>query len=115
MTGIASTPTPPYYAVIFTFQRTETDAAGYEQTANRMLALAPQQPGFLGVETVRDHDGLGVTVSYWLNVKAIEPWRKHAEHQMAQANGKEKWYAKYRLRICCVESDYGFEKQASIT
>jgi hypothetical protein len=35
---IAETPAPPYYAVIFTSQRTDVDQ-GYDQMAQRMIAL----------------------------------------------------------------------------
>ena len=44
MTGIATTPEPPYYAVIFTSIRTEGNN-GYAKTAQRMEKLASQQPG----------------------------------------------------------------------
>lgn len=61
---IAKTPPAPYYAVIFTSLRTDGDH-GYEQAATRMVELAREQPGFLGVESARGEDGLGITVSYW--------------------------------------------------
>ena len=61
--SIARTPKPPYYAVIFTSQRTDSDR-GYGRMADRMATLASQIPGFLGMESVRDSKGLGVTVSY---------------------------------------------------
>ena len=50
---LAKTPTPPYYAVIFSSIRTEEDS-GYGETAERMVELAHQQPGFLGVESARN-------------------------------------------------------------
>jgi len=53
MTLIANTPKPPYYAVIFTSHRTEGDN-GYGQMAERMVELASEQPGFLGIESVRE-------------------------------------------------------------
>ena len=53
---IANTPPAPYYAVIFTSLRTAVDE-GYGDMAEKMVALAAQQPGFLGVESARD--GLG--------------------------------------------------------
>jgi heme-degrading monooxygenase HmoA len=58
---IANTPEPPYYAVIFTSIRTDGDN-GYAETAEKMLELAKQQDGFLGIETARNE--IGVTVSY---------------------------------------------------
>jgi heme-degrading monooxygenase HmoA len=104
---LASTPQPPYYAVIFTSQRTPADAAGYGVAADRMVELARGQPGFLGVESARGADGLGITVSYWMSEAAICAWREHAEHQLAQAAGREKWYATYQLRVARVERAYG--------
>lgn len=103
---IAKTPEPPYYAVIFTALRTEGDR-GYGAMAERMLALAAQQPGFLGVESARNADGFGITVSYWANEEAISSWKAHAEHQAAQETGKRVWYANYHLRVARVERDYG--------
>lgn len=104
MSDIAQTPEPPYYAVIFTNQRTETDD-GYGVMADRMVELAAEQPGFLGVESVRD--GLGITVSYWESLEAIKHWKQNAEHKEAQRLGHEKWYASFKLRIAKVELDYG--------
>ena len=60
--SLAKTPTPPYYAVIFTSTRTEGDN-GYSQMAEEVLKLAEQQPGFLGAESVRNADRVGITVS----------------------------------------------------
>ena len=102
---IASTPKPPYYAVIFTSLRTEGDN-GYGDMAERMVALAQQQPGFLGVESARD--GLGITVSYWQSLEAIREWKAHAEHLVAQQRGREEWYSAFKTRIAKVERDYGF-------
>ena len=81
--SIAKTPEPPYYAVIFTSLRTEGER-GYGQMAQRMAELAAQQPGFLGVESTRGPEGLGITVSYWESLEAIAKWKVHAEHQIAQ-------------------------------
>ena len=101
--AIANTPPPPYYAVIFTNLRTAVEE-GYGDMAERMVALAAQQPGFLGVESVRD--GWGITVSYWTDLDAIRAWKAHAEHQVAQQLGHAKWYAAFKTRIAKVERDY---------
>lgn len=101
---LADTPPPPYYAVIFTSVRTETDA-GYAATAQRMLELATDQPGYLGVESARNE--IGITVSYWLDLESIRNWKAHADHQIAQELGKSTWYQSYRVRICKVEREYG--------
>ena len=99
---------PPYLAVVFTSVRTGGDAPAYDAMAARMLELAAAQPGYLGVESVRGGDGLGITVSYWESEAAIGAWQQHAEHERAQAAGRDRWYARFEVRVCRVERAYGF-------
>lgn len=100
---IVDTPTPPYYAVIFTSVRTDGDN-GYDAMSERMVELAAQQPGFLGFESARE--GVGITVSYWTDLESIRNWKAHAEHQEAQRLGHQKWYSVFKTRIAKVERDY---------
>ena len=109
--GFARTPEPPYYAVIFTSTRTAVDE-GYGDVAIRMVELASKQPGFLGVESTRGADGLGITVSYWSTLEAIAAWKANAEHRVAQAAGHRKWYEHFETRIARVERAYGGPKRA---
>ncbi|MDR2872183.1 MAG: antibiotic biosynthesis monooxygenase [Xanthomonadaceae bacterium] len=105
--GFAQLPDPPYYAVIFSSSRNgNDDDDGYQHTALRMLELAAGQPGFLGMESVRDEKGFGITVSYWQDEVSIAAWKTHAEHRLAQANGKECWYSHYEIRVTRVERAY---------
>jgi heme-degrading monooxygenase HmoA len=104
MSLIAETPAPPYYAVIFSSLR-NADIEGYAETAARMIELATEQPGFLGVESVRED--LGITVSYWSDLQSIKQWKAQAEHRQAQQMGMDKWYSSYKTRIALVERDYG--------
>ena len=97
-----------YYAVIFTAQRSLSGDDMYEITADRMVTLAQQQPGFLGVESVRGDDGIGLTVSYWTDREAITQWHGHAEHRVAQAMGRQEFYDWYRIRIAEVVSERVF-------
>lgn len=101
---IATTPAPPYTAVIFTSLRTDGDN-GYAVMARRMVELASQQPGFLGVEAAREE--LGITVSYWVDDAAAAAWKTVAEHLVAQARGRDAWYADYHVRIATVTRSYG--------
>jgi len=103
--GFAKTPEPPYYAVIFTAQRTQGDH-GYEAMAQAMFKLALEQPGCLGAESVRSADGLGITVAYFADEASIASWKQNARHLEAQRLGKERWYAHYELRIARVERAY---------
>lgn len=104
MSTIAQTPNLPYYAVIFTSIRSVGEN-GYGDMAQRMLELAAEQEGFLGVESAREE--LGITVSYWESLEAIRRWKQNVEHRQAQRLGREVWYSDFKVRIAKVERDYG--------
>jgi heme-degrading monooxygenase HmoA len=110
---LATTPEPPYYAVIFSSRRTRQDDVGYGAAADRMAQLASEQPGYLGVDSVRDATGVGITVSYWSNEAAIAAWRRNAEHTIARETGRKSWYDEYELRVAKVERAYGFKRTAT--
>ncbi|MGE7884541.1 antibiotic biosynthesis monooxygenase family protein [Bacillus sp. NPDC094077] len=102
----------PYYAVIFT-SNLSNHTANYREVAEKMEELAKQQPGFLGVESSRDSSGLGITISYWESLDAIENWKKNALHKEAKKRGREQWYENFHLRICLVEKEYKFQRKNS--
>ncbi len=99
--------TPPYFAVIFTNEQSDA-LDGYEEMAVEMERLAKLQPGFLGMDSVRN--GLGITVSYWKTEADIAKWKAEVNHQLAQKLGRERWYSNYTIRICEVKRDYSFER-----
>ena len=107
---MSALPQPPYYAVIFTSQRTAGDA-GYGGMADRMVELAAEQPGYLGVESAREAEGLGITVSYWRSTDDIAAWRRNAEHKIARDTGRSDWYQYYTLRIAKVERAYAWARE----
>ncbi|MEZ4787591.1 MAG: antibiotic biosynthesis monooxygenase [Flavobacterium haoranii] len=94
-----------YYAVIFTSTRTKVEE-GYAEMTMRMVELAKQQPGFIGVESARNE--MGITVSYWESLEAIKTWKANTEHLFAQEKGKSTWYKNFKVRIAKVEREYGF-------
>ena len=110
MSKPAQTPAPPYYAVIFTSTRAAGGDVEYGATAERMVELAQQQPGFLGVESARDANGLGITVSYWESEEAIANWKKHGEHRVAQGRGWSEWYDEFFTRVAKVERANAFKR-----
>jgi heme-degrading monooxygenase HmoA len=89
---------------------TSIDEEDYARTAERMVQLAAEQPGFLGIESARGADGFGITVSYWDSLESISAWREQEEHRLAQREGKAKWYVRFQLRVCRVDDAYGFER-----
>ena len=111
---IASTPEPPYYAVIFTSRRRPQDPEGYARMAEAMAALAASQPGYLGMETARGADGVGITVSYWDSEAAIRNWKGVVAHREAQRRGRSDWYDNYTVRIAQVERCYTMAGSAAV-
>ena len=105
---IASTPEPPYWAVIFTSMRTSDDDEAYAAMADSMERLAAGRVGYLGIESARQ--AVGITVSYWSDEAAILDWKRDVEHLAAQRLGRERWYAAYRLRVARVAREYGFQR-----
>lgn len=106
--SLSSTPPPAYYAVIFTSLRTDFDDEGYGEAASWMEKLASRQPGFLGVESARGDDRVGITVSYWRDETSIANWKADIEHTEVRERGRTDWYARYELRVAKVERAYGF-------
>lgn len=110
---IATTPKPPYVAVIFTSLRDDstldggTEAEAYAQTAAHMVALAEKQVGFLGMESSFGPENMGITVSYWRDEECVKAWKQQADHQTAQQAGKNRWYRAYKTRVATVSREYG--------
>jgi heme-degrading monooxygenase HmoA len=104
---IAKTPAPPYYVVVFTIVLS-SDLEGYEDMGGKMVELAFQQPGFLGMEYGGGETEL--TISYWENLESISQWRNVAAHTIARDLGREKWFQAFKVRIAKVERDYEFSK-----
>lgn len=104
----ATLPEPPYYIVAFSSARREGDH-GYAAMAQRMVDLAAEQPGFLGVESARGPDGFGITNSYWRDLDSIRARKAVTEHLTAQRLGRERWYSHFEMRIGKIERAYSFD------
>ena len=78
---------PYYYAVIFSSTLSD-NAEGYSTMADRMVALAKEQDGFLGVESAsRTSEGFGITVSYWRDLESIKKWKGSIRARRRAKNG----------------------------
>jgi len=99
----------PYYAVIFSAHRTPGDN-GYNAMAVRMEAIAATMPGYLGLESARNEDGFGITVSYWKTEDDIANWKQQVDHLEAQRQGHINWYKDFDVRVAKVERAYNMKK-----
>lgn len=97
-------------AVIFTSVRrggVDADDAGYGEMAQRMADLSARQPGYLGVESVRDPaTRRGITVSYWTDDASARAWKQVSEHLLAQERGRSRWYDEYSVVVAQVTRAY---------
>ncbi len=109
MSTIATTPTPPYVAVIFTSLPKDGKREGYGQTAGEMMDIAAEQDGYLGVEYATDASGLAITVSYWRDEDAVRAFKRVGAHMAAQKAGRERWYRAYHTRVATVSRAYDFD------
>lgn len=97
-------------AVIFIAQRTGADGEGYASAASTMDALAAQQRGYLGIDSVRGADELGITVSYWACDSDAKAWRDHSDHAAIRELGRDRWYSSYSLHVAEVTRSYDWQK-----
>jgi heme-degrading monooxygenase HmoA len=102
-----------YYAVIATttlLPMSQAVQKRYAAMSERMLELARLQDGFLGREHARDNE-LGVSVSYWRTLEAIEAWRTDMRHMAVKEMGRKQFYRSCKIRICRVEREYSMGEQ----
>jgi heme-degrading monooxygenase HmoA len=95
----------PYYVVIFTSLKKSNDD-GYAEMGEKMANLAKTQPGYLGMDSVRNE--IGITLSYWETHKDIANWKAQTDHLLAQSLGRKNWYEWYNVKVCKVEREYSF-------
>ncbi|WP_367205894.1 antibiotic biosynthesis monooxygenase [Lutibacter sp.] len=55
--------------------------------SNKMIELAKEQEGVLGIESARNE--VGITVSYWNSLEAIKKWKFNIEHSEAREKGEK--------------------------
>lgn len=95
-------------AVIFVSERSHADPQGYAAAATAMDTLAACQPGYCGIDSVREESGLGITISYWADEASALAWRDNAEHSAVRAAGRTRWYEWYQVIVTKVSRSYGW-------
>src|SRR5438093_11817341 len=74
--------------------------AEYAEWAERIHALATAMPGFVSIKTFTAEDGERVSIVEFASEETHRAWREHPEHRVAQALGRQKFYAEYRIQVC---------------
>lgn len=96
-------------AVIFEVEPHPQGRAAY---LNLAAALRPELEaidGFVSIERFESlsQPGKLLSLSFWRDEAAIAAWRQLESHRQAQAAGRHRLFAGYRLRVAQVLRDYG--------
>ncbi|MCU1485708.1 MAG: antibiotic biosynthesis monooxygenase [Actinomycetia bacterium] len=90
--------------------RLRADAApGYHDTADEMLALAQEVPGFVDYKAFHADDGERVSLVTFADHESQRVWREHLAHREAQRKGRSDWYASYSLQVGECTTAHEFE------
>ncbi len=106
-----TTSLPGAIAVIFLSGRTAADAAGYAEAAAAMERAASTQDGYLGIDSARGDDGVGITISWWRDEAAALAWRDDPDHARIREAGRQLWYDWYRVIVATVDRAYGWTRR----
>ena len=92
-------------------KRAAIDQAAYDAESVRMEELAREQPGYRAFKSYVADDGETIALSEWDDEAAARGWGRVAEHAIAQANGRARYYASYTLFACPDPRIHRFERR----
>lgn len=90
-------PEPPYFAVIFVSERSNS-LDGYPEMDAATLEEAAKVEGYLGHISLGSEEK-GMFISYWKSLESIDLWRKQSLHLTAKKMGRKQWYSRYISQI----------------
>ena len=99
-------PPPGAIAVIFLSGRNAADSEGYGGAAQAMEEAATRMDGYLGIDSTRGEDGVGITISWWRDEAAALAWRDDPDHARIRDRGRAQWYDWYRVIVATVDRAY---------
>lgn len=103
----------PCHAVIFISQRTPGEN-GYGEAAERLLEIGAQQPGFLGITSVRTADGAGITVAFYRTAEDARQWGRHPGHRALMQTGRDQWYESYVIYYADVAGGHDWLRSGAV-
>ena len=90
--------------------RADLDRAAYDAESERMEELARQQTGYRAFKYYVAADGEAIALSEWDDEAAARAWGRVAEHALAKARGRERYYQSYTLFACPEPRIHHFER-----
>lgn len=78
----------------------QANLAALETVHQQMYTLVRTIPGFLSVKEFAASDGEGVAIAEFASLASLNAWKDHPEHVRAQEQGREAFFAEYRIQVC---------------
>ena len=97
--------------VIVEFELRTGMESEFETALQHMHELVNKYDGFLGETpcySIENEKRL-VSLFYWRDRESIKAWHEDSEHLKTQQLGREKIFTSYRIRVCELEREYGWE------
>jgi heme-degrading monooxygenase HmoA len=66
----------------------------------KMHAIVSNMPGFISVKMFTAEDREVLALAEFDTLDALQAWKEHPEHVVAQQRGREEFFAAYRVQIC---------------
>lgn len=85
------------------------DAGRLEAVGGRMYGIASAMPGFVSYKDFVAQDGENLTLVEFESEADLLAWRDHPEHVAVQQQGREDFFAAYRIQVCEPRRDYGYD------
>ena len=100
-------------AVIFEVDPRPGAASRYFELAAALKAELESIDGFISVERFESiaRPGHFLSLSFWRDEAAVQRWRCHGTHRLAQREGRSEILADYRLRVATVMREYGMNER----
>ncbi len=84
----------------------------FEARSAEMFGYASEMPGFRSIKAYTAEDGESVGIVEFDSAEELEAWRQRPEHLEAQREGREKFFAEYRIQVCEVVRTSDFDTGA---
>jgi heme-degrading monooxygenase HmoA/ketosteroid isomerase-like protein len=95
--------------IVFRSRLRDGVADAYGARADEIYGLATAMPGLVSSTDFVADDGERLALIEFDSAANLAAWRDHTEHRRAQAEGRDRWYARYSLQICAVVRESRFE------
>lgn len=101
--------------VVFEVTMKEGQAPRYFEMAAALRSEVEKVDGFMSVERFESLSTPGkyVSLQFWRDAAAVDSWRRHGAHGLAQRLGKDEIFADFRITVAEVLRSYKLQDRVS--